>query len=267
MSVNNTINWFEKASYDYPDLRSPQPCPRGAFCQYKLINPKTGVMELACCRMVHPGEEGTGERRIIPGPTSIPLQRGATVRLTGGATFYERRHKNIPWRVWAQQKGIPLPPIDQPWEKVKRLAYLPKPFPPKRRTVVKKEESFCAKPVGQEWPAIPTPKRAPTILTYEEEQEDAVWYKGKDFQERLNRIQTLQDSIRVILDSIDCDKPLTLDGCGDTQPLRIVPNIPSLNFEDLRCEVLVDDEEETVGEHCLENDESLNAEGAMEAVD
>ena len=95
MSVNNTINWFESAAYDHPDLHSPQQCPRGVFCQYKIKNPKTGQLELACCRMVHPGEEGTGERRMFSRATSIPLERCATVRLTGGAKFYERRYNKI----------------------------------------------------------------------------------------------------------------------------------------------------------------------------
>ena len=230
MSVNNSINWFESEAYDHPELRSPQPCPRGAFCQYKVINPKTGQLELACCRMVHPGEEGTGERRIIPGPTSNPLQRGATVRLTGGASFYERRYKKVPWRVWATEKGIPLPPIEQPWESVKRVAYLPKPFPPKRRTTTVREDAVredtvpvCAKPEGQQWPAMLTPAstRAQNPTT---------------------------EAIHAILDNVKVDVPLGIARCGGAQVNTTVPFkkdsiLNGLKYEELRCEVLQDVQE------------------------
>lgn len=259
MSVNNTINWFESAAYDHPELHSPQPCPRGVFCQYKIKNPKTGVLELACCRMVHPGEEGTGERRMFARATSIPLERGATVRLTGGATFYERRYKKMPWRVWATNKGLPLPPVDQPWEPVQRVAFQPKPFPPKRRTNVKEDSALiCAKPEGQQWPAIPTGVRAAvtsggSALSYSRcESEGRLsneWKESvkqvteaQEYQKHL-RIQESQESIRTILAHINTNVPLGMATCGGalvntTGPPSITDSImKSYKYEKLRCEV------------------------------
>ena len=120
MSLCNTIQWYENKMLDKPELRSPTPCPRGVYCQYKLANPETKEMELACCRMVHPGEEGNG-RRLFPARTAADgRQQPACVRLTGKAGFYERCRLKQPWRVWATEHGISLPPTDVPWIQVVR---------------------------------------------------------------------------------------------------------------------------------------------------
>lgn len=120
MSVPNVIQWYENKALDDPKLRSPTPCPRGVYCQYKLPNPETKELELACCRMVHPGEEGNG-RRLFPARTAPDgRQQPACVRLTGKAGFYERCRLKQPWRMWAAEHEIPLPPADIPWVQVQR---------------------------------------------------------------------------------------------------------------------------------------------------
>jgi hypothetical protein len=119
-AFNNTIQWYENKALDDPKLRSPTPCPRGVYCQYKLPNPETKELELACCRMVHPGEEGNW-RRLFPARTAPDgREQPACVRLTGKAGFYERCGLKQPWRVWATEHGIPLPPADVPWVQVER---------------------------------------------------------------------------------------------------------------------------------------------------
>jgi len=119
-AFNNTIQWYENKALDDPKLRSPTPCPRGVYCQYKLPNPETKELELACCRMVHPGEEGNG-RRLFPARTAPDgREQPACVRLTGKAGFYERCGLKQPWRAWATEHGIPLPPADVPWVQVER---------------------------------------------------------------------------------------------------------------------------------------------------
>jgi len=116
---NNIIQWYENAAFDKPELRSPQPCPRGVYCQYKIPNKETQELEIACCRMVHPGEEGNG-RRLFPARSANGRQQPACVRLTGNAGFYERCRLKQPWRVWAAEHNIPLPPADVPWVPVTR---------------------------------------------------------------------------------------------------------------------------------------------------
>ena len=116
---NNIIQWYENAAFDKPELRSPQPCPRGVYCQYKIPNKDTKELEIACCRMVHPGEEGNG-RRLFPARNTDGRQQPACVRLTGNAGFYERCRLKQPWRVWATDHNIPLPPTDVPWIPVTR---------------------------------------------------------------------------------------------------------------------------------------------------
>jgi hypothetical protein len=118
-AFNNTIQWYENKALDKPELRSPTPCPRGVYCQYKVPNKETQELEIACCRMVHPGEEGNG-RRLFPARNKDGREQPACVRLTGNAGFYERCRLKQPWRVWAAAHGIPLPPTDVPWEQVKR---------------------------------------------------------------------------------------------------------------------------------------------------
>jgi len=116
----NVIQWYENKALDDPKLRSPTPCPRGIYCQYKIPNPETQELEIACCRMVHPGEEGNG-RRLFPARTAPDGRVQPTcARLTGNAGFYERCRLKQPWRVWAAQHGIPLPPTDVPWVHVQR---------------------------------------------------------------------------------------------------------------------------------------------------
>jgi len=115
----NVIQWYENPAFDKPELRSPQPCPRGVYCQYKIPNPETKELEIACCRMVHPGEEGNG-RRLFPARNKDGREQPACVRLTGNAGFYERCRLKQPWRVWAAAHEIPLPPADVKWEQVKR---------------------------------------------------------------------------------------------------------------------------------------------------
>lgn len=118
-AFNNVIQWYENAAFDKPELRSPQPCPRGVYCQYKIPNKETQELEIACCRMVHPGEEGNG-RRLFPARSKDGRQQPACVRLTGNAGFYERCRLKQPWRVWAAEHNIPLPPADVPWVPVTR---------------------------------------------------------------------------------------------------------------------------------------------------
>jgi hypothetical protein len=127
MSVPNVIQWYENKALDDPKLRSPSPCPRGVYCQYKLPNPETKELELACCRMVHPGEEGNGRRLFPARQAPDGRQQPACVRLTGKAGFYERCRLKQPWRAWATEQGIPLPPADVPWVQVERGPILPNP--------------------------------------------------------------------------------------------------------------------------------------------
>ena len=119
-AFNNTIQWYENKALDDPKLRSPTPCPRGVYCQYKIPNPETKELEIACCRMVHPGEEGNGRRLFPARQAPDGRHQPACVRLTGKAGFYERCRLKQPWRLWATEHGIPLPPTDVPWVQVVR---------------------------------------------------------------------------------------------------------------------------------------------------
>lgn len=131
MASNNKINWFVKEAFDLPELNSPQPCEHGVGCDYKRKDPKTGKMFRACCRFVHPGEEGNG-RRLFPARTVSheeemeeipPEMRGdraimavkkkvmrtqpACVRLTGRAGYYERCRLRLSWADWCSRNDIP----------------------------------------------------------------------------------------------------------------------------------------------------------------
>ena len=120
----NTINWFVKSVFDDPRLNSPQPCAHGSGCDYKVLDIDSGQMVPACCRFVHPGEEGNG-RRLFPAReyTSADgkLQKQwACVRLTGRAGFYERRRLGLSWKDWCEKEGIPYTP-NTPGEEPPRL--------------------------------------------------------------------------------------------------------------------------------------------------
>ena len=112
--MSNTIRWYKSEEMDVPELNSPQPCPRGVHCDYRVE--KEGELVPACCRFVHPGEEGNG-RRIFPPLEDLP----ACVRLTGGAGFYERRRLRLSWGEWCEKEGIPYTPVKkgEKWEPVK----------------------------------------------------------------------------------------------------------------------------------------------------
>ena len=106
----NTINWFVKSVFDDPRLNSPQPCAHGSGCDYKVLDIESGQMVPACCRFVHPGEEGNG-RRLFPareyeGADGKVQRQSACVRLTGRAGFYERRRLGLSWKDWCEKEGI-----------------------------------------------------------------------------------------------------------------------------------------------------------------
>jgi hypothetical protein len=122
--MSNTLRWFADPAMDVPDLRSPQPCPRGNSCNY-MIGDTPGS-----CRWVHPGESGTG-RRMFPAKGNKP----PCVRLTGchrdaGGGYYARRHAKMSWRQWAQDHGLPWTEETGP---VTLLTMKGKPFPPDKQ--------------------------------------------------------------------------------------------------------------------------------------
>jgi hypothetical protein len=78
----------------------------------------------ACCRFVHPGEEGNG-RRLFPsreytGADGKVQRQSACVRLTGRAGFYERRRLGLSWKAWCEKEDIPYTP-NTPGEEPPRL--------------------------------------------------------------------------------------------------------------------------------------------------
>jgi hypothetical protein len=120
----NVINWFVKDAFDVPQLNSPQPCAHGSGCDYKVLDADSGQMVSACCRFVHPGEEGNG-RRLFPARQYESAdgklqQQQACVRLTGRAGFYERRRLRLSWADWCAKEGIPYTP-NTPGEEPPRL--------------------------------------------------------------------------------------------------------------------------------------------------
>ena len=125
-ALRNTIRWFQSEQYDAPELKSPQVCSHGAGCDYKKRDRVTDDLVPACCRFVHPGEEGNG-RRVFQarvwyegeeepkvGPTEEHGMEGvavvrvdpAVVRLTGRAGYYERQRLRLPWAAWCARNGI-----------------------------------------------------------------------------------------------------------------------------------------------------------------
>jgi hypothetical protein len=122
---NNSIKWYEDPALDDPALKSPQPCARGIHCNYMVKNPE-GELVRACCKFVHPGEEGTG-RRYFPqrakelGDGEIVIQP-AVVRLTGARDlYYSRMFQRLPWSEWCELSGIPYTPCEpgKPYQEVK----------------------------------------------------------------------------------------------------------------------------------------------------
>ena len=109
-SSMNRIRWYVDPAMDAPELRSPQPCPRGIACDYKRKN-EAGVLEKAWCKFVHPGEEGSGrsiwqEKRLEDG-SILP----AVVRLSGmkgavGGGWVQRLKERLPWPDWAAKHGL-----------------------------------------------------------------------------------------------------------------------------------------------------------------
>ena len=127
----NEILWFERASWDAPNLRSPQPCVHGAGCVFTVKD--NGKVVPGCCRYVHPGEEGTG-RRFFParqikevGPEASFRTQPACVRLTGAqSTYYERMRRKMSWQDWCKEKGIQFTP-NKPGELHKPVTRVPFP--------------------------------------------------------------------------------------------------------------------------------------------
>jgi len=128
--MSNAINWYENSDFDHPSLKSPQPCPRGIHCDYKIMDRETDTLEPACCRGVHPGEEGTGRRyfpaRTVIGSDGQPYEQPACVRLTGASNgFYERRRLRLSWGEWCKSRDIPFIPAlpGMPFEPVSRVSF------------------------------------------------------------------------------------------------------------------------------------------------
>ena len=125
-ALRNSIRWFQSEKYDAPELKSPQPCSHGAGCDYKKRDRVSVELVSACCRFVHPGEEGNGRRLFQArvwyegeeepktGPTEEHGMEGvavvrvdpAVVRLTGRAGYYERQRLRLSWAAWCARNGI-----------------------------------------------------------------------------------------------------------------------------------------------------------------
>ena len=97
---------FSDPQFSAPELNAPRACAHDSNCYYNGPNG---------CVFVHPGEEGTG-MKIFPSRSVKDQQTGretwqkATVRLIGGAAFYERRRLKMSWPEWcALPKNSHLP--------------------------------------------------------------------------------------------------------------------------------------------------------------
>jgi len=81
--------------FSAPELNAPRPCAHASNCYYNGPNG---------CAFVHPGEEGTGMKifhsRVLTDETGKETWQKATVRLIGGAGFYERRRLKMSWPQW-----------------------------------------------------------------------------------------------------------------------------------------------------------------------
>ena len=91
--------------FSAPELNAPRPCAHASNCYYNGPNG---------CAFVHPGEEGTGMKifhaRTVTDHAGKEMWQKATVRLIGGAGFYERRRLKMSWPQWcALPKNAHLP--------------------------------------------------------------------------------------------------------------------------------------------------------------
>jgi hypothetical protein len=81
--------------FSAPALNAPRPCAHASNCYYNGPNG---------CAFVHPGEEGTGmkifDARTVTDHAGKETWQKATVRLIGGAGFYERRRLKMSWPQW-----------------------------------------------------------------------------------------------------------------------------------------------------------------------
>lgn len=87
---------FSDPQFSAPELNAPRPCAHAANCYYNGPNG---------CAFVHPGEEGTGMKifnaRVVKDhQTGKEMWQKATVRMIGGASFYERRRLKMSWPEW-----------------------------------------------------------------------------------------------------------------------------------------------------------------------
>lgn len=100
---------FADPQFSAPELNAPRPCAHASNCYYNGPNG---------CAFVHPGEEGTGMKifhaRVVRDNGKETWQK-ATVRLIGGAAFYERRRLKMSWPQWcALPKNAHLPKPGKP---------------------------------------------------------------------------------------------------------------------------------------------------------
>jgi len=96
---------FSDTQFSAPELNAPRPCAHASNCYYNGPNG---------CAFVHPGEEGTGMKifhaRVVKDQAGKEMWQKATVRLVGGASFYERRRLKMSWPQWcALPKNAHLP--------------------------------------------------------------------------------------------------------------------------------------------------------------
>jgi hypothetical protein len=128
MSAPQSFRWYKKPAFDAPQLNSPQPCAHGAGCAYTIKDKTTGEEVAGCCAFVHPGEEGTGRRlfeaRSFTNEAGETVQQKACVRLTGRASFYERRRLRLSWPAWCERQGIPYTP-NSPKDEAPKTITLP----------------------------------------------------------------------------------------------------------------------------------------------
>lgn len=121
---------FSDPQFSAPELNAPRPCAHAANCYYNGPNG---------CAFVHPGEEGTGmkmfhARVMKDNQTGHEIWQKATVRLIGGAGFYERRRLKMSWPAWCAlpknshlQKPVKTSPSPPAKEKVHVAPFIEQP--------------------------------------------------------------------------------------------------------------------------------------------